>query len=259
MNRNLWAAAAVLLFAGMSPAQQIPAGTILPVQLENTLKAGKSQPGEHILAKLCQDVSLGNGAKLARGARVNGRVVESRAASGGSPARLVVAFDSVRSQGRDIAITTSLRALASMSEVFDAQLPTNLIDDYGSTIHDWNTVQVGGQAVYRGDGKVMSGPDVVGRASSVGEVVAKPIASPRSPCLRDAVTDREQSFWVFSTDACGLYGFQGLKLAHAGRTQPQGQIVLEAPGNFVVRGGSGWLLTVISGQDGLGQKAHSQS
>ena len=66
-----------------------------------------------------------------------------------------------------------------------SDFPTNLIDDYGSTIHDWNTTQVGGQGVYRGGGIVVSGPDVVARASSVGEVFGKPIAAPKSPCLRD--------------------------------------------------------------------------
>jgi hypothetical protein len=259
MKRSLSIVAGVLLFAAISLAQEIPTGTILPVQLDSTLKAGKSKPGEQISAKIAQDVSLGNGAIFSRGTQVKGHVVESRAASAGSPARIVVVFDSVRARGSDITVVTSLRALASMNEVFNAQLPSNLINDYGSTIHDWNTVQVGGQGVYRGDGKVMSGPDVVGRASSVGEVFAKPIASPRSPCIRDAATDREQSFWVFSTDACGLYGFASLQLSHAGRTQPQGQIVLEAPGNLIVRGGSGWLLTVIGDRNNSEQKADRQA
>jgi hypothetical protein len=107
---------------------------------------------------------------------------------------------------------------------------------------------VGGDAVYRGDGKVIS-PDnrVVGSANVGGEVTAKLMAVPDRGCRGPIEgNDREQSLWVFSTSACGAYGFGDLKIAHAGRTDPVGEIVLEAPANVQVRGGSGLLLRVIA-------------
>ena len=134
-----------------------------------------------------------------------------------------------------------------MQAVFEAQLPSNLIDDFGSTIHDWNTLQVGGQSVYRGDGTVTEGSEVVGKATTVGEVFGEPKTWPWSPCVRDRASKTVQSFWVFSTDACGLYGFNGLKLMHAGRSEPVGQIMLESAGKLHIRAGSGWLLMVVSG------------
>jgi hypothetical protein len=242
-----------LLLIAEGLAQEIPAGTLLPVQLNRDIRVGKSPAGQRISARLMQDVSL-DGTTLRQGTEIEGRLMESQAASSGSPARLVFSFDSMRVNGRSTHITASLRALASMLAVHNAELPTNLIDDFGSTIHDWNTTQVGGQGVYRGDGVVVSGQEVVAKASSIGEVTGRPIlSSPHSRCAHDGAADRDQSFWIFSTDACGLYGFsdyQGretLKLSHAGQSEPIGNIVLESQGKLELRGGSGLLLIVQPG------------
>lgn len=235
----------VLLSAMFCVAQQLPVGTILPVALSTAINADKAKAGERISGKLAQYVVV-DGTRLPRGTKVTGRIVAARPASAASPSRVTFVFDTIRIGNRDLPITTSLRALASMQEVFEAQLPTNTIDDYGSSIRDWNTLQVGGQEVYRGDGTVIEGREVVGKASIVGEVVGKPKTWSWSPCERDQASNTVQSFWVFSTDACGIYGFEGMKLAHAGRSEPPGEIVLESAGKLNVRAGSGLLLMVTS-------------
>jgi hypothetical protein len=56
--------------------------------------------------------------------------------------------------------------------------------------------------------------------------------------------DQEQALWVFSTTACGAYGFEDLKILHTGSTAPFGQITLESPKDILIRGGSGWFLLV---------------
>jgi len=231
--------------------EQIPAGTALPVMLGSTLDAKKDKPGRKISARLMQEVKLPDGASIPAGARVLGHVLQVSSPTGTSGSRLVVKFDQLNLRGQSLSLMTSLRAVASMTEVFDAQLPSTNFDEYGTSIADWTTVQVGGDAVYRGDGKVISWDNrVVGSATVGGDVTAKLTAVPDRGC-RGAIdgNDREQALWVFSTSACGVYGFPELKIAHAGRTDPVGEIVLESPVSLQVRGGSGLLLRVIATTD----------
>jgi len=230
----------VLSVAALS-AQQIPAGTTLPVMLNSTLDAQKAKPGQRISARIMQEVRLPDGARIPAGSRIVGHVLQVNGPDAASPSRLAFKFDQLNLCGHVYPLTTSLRALASMTEVFDAQLPTNNFDEYGTSTADWTTIQVGGDAVYRGNGQVISPENkVVGNATIGGDVTAKLSAVPERGC-RGAIesNDREQALWVFSTSACGAYGLPRLRIAHAGRTDPAGEIVLESTTNVLVRGGSG--------------------
>jgi hypothetical protein len=249
MKRALNSVVFILLTVIFSGAQELPDGTVLPVALRTPLRSGKVKAGDPVSGKLAQYVDT-NGTRLPRGTQVSGHVVEVRPASTGPGEQVALTFDRIKIQGRDVPITTTLRAIASMKAVFDAQLPTNLIDDYGSTIRDWNTLQIGGQTVYRGDGTVTEGLNVVGTATIVGEVFGEPKTYPWSPCAHDRASNAVQSFWVFSTDACGIYDLPGVTLTHAGRSEPIGQILLESSRKLDIRAGSGLLLVVISSGEG---------
>jgi hypothetical protein len=242
------ASVCVLIWAAPAYSQQIPPGTALPVMLNSSLDARKDKPGRKITARIMQQVQLPGGTNIPVGSHIVGHVLRVDAAAATSPSRLALKFDTLDSRGRVVPLTTSLRALASMTEVFEAQLPTNNFDEYGTTTADWTTVQVGGDAVYRGDGKVRS-PDnqVVGSATIGGDVTARLTEAPDRGC-RGSIegNDREQSLWIFSTSVCGVYGFPDLTIAHAGRTNPLGEIVLESPTHVQVRGGSGLLLRVVN-------------
>ena len=236
-----------MLFSSLLVAQVIPAGTTLPTMLNSTLDARKDSPGRHISGRIMQDIPLPDGSRIPAGSRVEGQILQVSRPVAASGSQVVLKFDRLYMHGRSLPLLTDLRAIASMTEVYEAQLPTNALDDYGTSYSDWNTVQVGGDAVYRGNGEVLVRDEVVAEATLGGDVTGRLRAVPERGC-RGAIdgNDREQALWVFSTSACGSYGFGDLKISHAGRTDPEGQIKLESAANVHVRGGSGLLLRVIS-------------
>ena len=231
--------AVALLLISPAFAQTIPAGTVLPVMLNSTLDAARNNPGQTITGRIKQDVPLPDGSTIPKNSTITGQIVSATATS---PSSLAIKFDRLTIKGREFPITTHLRALASMTAVFEARSPTNALDDYGTSPSDWNTVQVGGAGVFRGSGQLIADGQVVGHATDYGAVTAKLVAAPARGC--EAEDDREQALWIFSPSACGVYGMTDLKIAHAGRTDPVGVIEFESPRNVRIQGGSGWLLRV---------------
>ena len=58
----------------------------------------------------------------------------------------------------------------------------------------------------------------------------------------------QQAFWLFSVDACGAYGFDGLTVFHSGRTAPVGEVTLSSSNKMLkIDKGSGMLLLVGGG------------
>ncbi len=241
MCRMIFLAALLGAAFGSASSQQIPSGTVLPVMTTKSLDAAKAKPGDRLRGRLMQDVVLPSGETIRAGARVDGQVLQ--ATSGPGP-RIVVRFDRLVSNGKGIPIAVSLRALASMQDVFEAQLPTSTFDEYGTSISDWTTVQIGGAAVYHGDQTVREAMDIVGRSPHYNATIAKLVAAPKRGCPAD--DGSEQSLWIFSPWACGTYGYDDLSIAHHGTTPPLGDIELTSPKAVRVRGGSGWLLRVVS-------------
>ena len=143
-----------------------------------------------------------------------------------------------------VPIATELRALASLNEVYDAKLPTNAIDDYGTSPSDWNTVQIGGAGVYRGSGEVVEAGKVVGKATDYGAVTARLVPSPDRGCTSGS--EHAQALWKFSPWACGVYGLPGLRLVKSNEATRAGEIVLESDRDVHIQSGSGWLVRVNS-------------
>jgi hypothetical protein len=142
-------------------------------------------------------------------------------------------------------MTTNLRALATMMDVSEAQIPESG-PDRGTSEYSWTTDQIGGEVDYRGGGAIVHAAEIVGYSVPNG-VLVRVSPKPGQKC-RDEVdgNDQLQALWIFSSDACGLYDLPNLSLTHAGRTEPVGQITMRSnKGNVEIRGGSGMLLRVI--------------
>src|SRR5208282_3333975 len=91
-------------------AESIPAGTIIPVSLNSTVRSDKSGNGTTITATVMQDVPLGMGETLRAGSRVTGHVVAAITAGKGSDeSGILFQFDQVRFGNQIVAITASLR------------------------------------------------------------------------------------------------------------------------------------------------------
>ena len=221
----------------------IPPGTIIPIRL-GSLSSEKTKPGARIKARIMQDVPLGNGAKVRAGSSVLGQIIAATAAAPGTNATLALKFDTVVQGKQFIPVVTHVRAMASRLEVQSAETPP--IGPGETDVYDWlPTVQVGGEVVYGKWGEVMNGDRVVGHSVYDG-ILAQPNAQEGTKCSGPMEgNDALQPFWVFSSDACGLYGFPSLAIGHAGRTPPRGEIGLVSEhGPVKIRSGSGMLLRV---------------
>ena len=90
----------LLCAAATLSAQDIPAGTALPVTVSSTLDAKKDKAGAKIEARLMQEIPLPSGSKIKAGAHVIGHIVDvNKAAGGGS--RMVLKFDQLRGRRED--------------------------------------------------------------------------------------------------------------------------------------------------------------
>lgn len=191
-----------------------------------------------------QDVPHSN---VREGAKLIGHVLNVKRALDGQKAELMFRFDSVCASKHCFAVNTNLRALASMMEVQQAQVPPSGPDR--GTPWAWTTRNlIGGEVAYGQGGPVARGTDTVGHALVDGVLVRVERNSARGCRGEIAGNPQLQAFWVFSSDACGTYGFPNLTITHSGRTAPYGDITISSGENINVRSGSGMLLRVNSAE-----------
>ena len=222
-------------------AEPIPAGTILPVSLNSDLRSNRNGSGTAIIATIMQDVPLGRGETLRKGSMLTGHVVEAITPGRGSDeSKISFQLDHVRLGNQTFPITTTLRAVASRSEVF-AATPQLTSSEYAD-----NQVQIGGDQIsYGSDGLVMVGSQVVGKYTNQG-VLAYASEDLGASCRgMSAKSGLPQAFWLFSINACGSYGLGDLKILQSGRTAPVGEVTLASKGKAVnLSKGSAMLLRV---------------
>lgn len=101
----------------------IPAGTLLPIEIQTPVSTATSQQGDPVLAVLTEDVPL-QGFKLDKGAEVRGSVLTAVSAKRvKGRAHLVVGFDGVMEKGERIAIATeAIDSLAASTSGKDKKI-----------------------------------------------------------------------------------------------------------------------------------------
>jgi hypothetical protein len=164
----------------------------------------KVQAGGQVSARVMQDVPLRSGRKIHSGAKVIGHVVSARPRDKGTGGEISLRFDTLKIGKHRIAITTNLRALATMMDVSEAQIPESG-PDRGTSEYSWTTDQIGGEVDYRGGGAIVHAAEIVGHSVPNG-VLVRVSSKPGTKCRGEVDGNNQpQALWVFSSDACGLY------------------------------------------------------
>lgn len=244
MKTTIRVLALVMYAAAVMAQTTITPGTILPVSLISSLLSSHARPGQPIKAVIMQDVPVAPGFVIHAHTKLLGEITPA-VDSKNRGASLSLRFDRLQLKGEQIHITTDLRAIASYMAVYDAQLPLEG-PDRGTSPAAWTTVQIGGDVVYRGGGPVVSALGDVGKPAPDG-VLVRISSRAGSPCHGQEDSAKQlQALWVFSSDACGVYGLPGVAIRHAGRTAPLGEIILSSSSSKLkLSRGTGLLLRVL--------------
>lgn len=240
--KSAWILAAALLLPPGMAAQSVvlPSGTILPIELDTGLNAAKVHPGEEIRATVMQNIP---DTAIRRRAKVLGQVLQVSSTKNG-PAKLEIRFDAVQVDGRMVPFRADLRAVAGFMTVEAAKMPETFSSE-GITPENADTTQIGGDQVNRVRGSVHEGQERVGQPTAYG-VLVLPRVDPGKRC-RGVVgnSHNPQALWLFSADACGVYGLRDVRIEHAGRTYPRDKIILaSSKGKLELSGGTGLLLRI---------------
>ena len=128
---------------------KIPAGTILPVQLNSSLRSDKARVGEQISARVMQDVPLPGGRKIHAGAKVIGHVVSTRPAANGMKRKSRLRFDTFEIGKRTFTHDNELEGAGD----HDGCIRSSDSGERAGSRNlrkQWTTDQIGGEVVYRG-------------------------------------------------------------------------------------------------------------
>ena len=236
----VWVVAVAMACGAMvsgAVAQSLPAGTVIPVLLQQTLEAGKTRVGAAVRARTMQVVEVAGEPAVPKGSWVVGRVVRSQAlVAGGAPSVLAVRFDRLETKAGSAPLRVQLRALADTLTTQDAEVPF-----YLDTKDRQGTYHLIGGGVYLQWDKVVDLPGGAGQATVTRDGVFGRMTAETAggqPCV---ATGEMESVWIYSPAACGLYGYRGLRVRQAGET-----MVLESRTATVKLEGEGSALLQVS-------------
>lgn len=191
----------------------LPAHITLPIVLAHTIDSRHAVVGQPVVGKLAQHVQIGPDAWLPKGALVQGRILAVNAAQSATGPSVAFEFHRVTAKHSVWRTKTSLLALASLMEVYEATEPATDFDDRANqNEHAWTVRQIGGDIVYRDSDRIDdSHGQRVGTEDAQGQYSLPGVNPDGSPQLPRALG-------LFSTTAHGVYGMPGYTFANEKKT-----------------------------------------
>ncbi len=214
-----------------APASQLPPNTALPIVFTNTVDADHVKVGDPVLARTIQVVKL-PGLILPSGTQVHAHVVAVAPApkkrNSNQPSdmsELGIQFDQISTSVSSIPLDVYVRAMADPISSLTA------IEPFGDTKWDPDStvIQVGGDMLTPSQTDVVSRDGHIAARNIRGGVFGKlQAALGNSPDGCDA-SNSEESLAIFSSSACGLYGFSEVQMKHSGRSDHPSMVMLVSP------------------------------
>jgi hypothetical protein len=227
---------------------KVPTGTALPVRFVRSVDAKKARPGDHVTAKTLQVVILSGGRRLPKGTLLVGHVVDAQpyhfnpehyARQKGSS--ISIHFDQIVNGDLTVPVNLSVRALANTLQSQWAPRPHYQDETDGAG----TMILVGGDEFSPFDKMVRDDDGDVIAYNRKDGLFARllPSNDPNSKShLNCSSTSTEQSVAIFSPNACGLYGFEGVSMPHAGRSGSGTFTLVSRGGSIKLYAGSTALL-----------------
>jgi hypothetical protein len=227
---------------------KVPPGTALPVRFVRSVDAKRARPGDRVIAKTLQIVILPGGQRLPKGTLLVGHVVNSHPYhfdpepyAHQKASSISIHFDQIVDRDLTVPVNLSVRALANALESQWAPRPHYQDETDGAG----TMILIGGDEFSPFDRTVRDdGGDVIAYKRKEG-VFARllPSDEPASKTrLNCGSTKTEQSVAIFSPNACGLYGFGGVSMPHAGRSGSGTFTLVSRGGSIKLYAGSTALL-----------------
>ena len=214
----LLAATSVLQVQGHAAGttSQLPAHATLPITFIQTISAAKAKPGDPVRAKTLQAIRLADGRRVPAGALVSGHVLSAAAFkydktpyAQQQAGTLSVQIDSLESQGAQVPLRVTLRAMADPLATWDATKPQPSDMD-----PDHTTTQIGGDLLTPSQSEIRNRQGDTVAYNKRDGAYAHLLANTSGPLTCNA-GDTEQPVSLFSASACGLYGFGDVSLKPA--------------------------------------------
>ncbi len=207
-----------------APANQLPAGTIIPAELAKSIDAKKAKSGDQVVAKTTIDLRSRDGSTvIPKGAKVLGHVTDAKARSKDEPGSMVaIAFDKVEMKGgRDLQFNGGIQAIGKPEQNAAAY--------------------TGGGSPMSESGGVPSGAAAqggMGGARTGGAMGAPPSAGNPGNGPTDNGVPATGGVGPLSPASQGVVGIQGLSL----QDSAQGSVITSSSGNVRLDSGTQLIL-----------------